>query len=489
MKKLAKIILLLVVLVLSLVFATACETLENHEHEPIGGWLSDGTNHYRACAFEGCTEKLASTACVGGNATCQARATCLVCGNQYGELGEHSFVLCFATEEFLVTPATHTDKAYYYKSCACGQKGTETFQAGEVVAHVFKEVINKDYLVSEANCTTPAIYNVSCECGVAGSETFTYGKELDHSYTTYTYNNDATCTTNGTETAKCDRCNVTDTREAYNSALGHDVINHDAQAPTCTAIGWDAYETCSRCDYTTYNEAIAIGHTWDEWQVTTEPTCTEKGIETRICINDDSHKETRNVDPTGHTGSWIVDKEATCTTDGSEYQICSICGVSTKKTIPTIEHQYQEATCDAPMKCVLCGKTYGTHKGHSFSGNYCINCGENLYNIFDYEYYSGDYFIGNRNYGYGTACITSCTKTYYKYNNSLTMVVKTKATISNSGSFGVVISYKVCLYSDGVLFASENCTVSGSKGTTAYNSVTFYNVTPGVYTIKIINNG
>ena len=29
-------------------------------------------------------------------------------------------------------------------------------------------------------------------------------------------------------------------------ALGHDLVNHEAKAPTCTAIGWDAYDTCSR---------------------------------------------------------------------------------------------------------------------------------------------------------------------------------------------------------------------------------------------------
>ena len=45
-------------------------------------------------------------------------------------------------------------------------------------------------------------------------------------------------------------------------ALGHDLVHHEAQAATCTEIGWDAYDTCSRCDYTTYVEIPATGHEW-----------------------------------------------------------------------------------------------------------------------------------------------------------------------------------------------------------------------------------
>ncbi|MBO5867086.1 MAG: hypothetical protein J6Q55_03450, partial [Clostridia bacterium] len=69
MKKLTKIVLLVAVLVLSLVLATACETLENHEHKPETSlWFSDGTNHWHTCTFKGCVEKLDSAACSGGTA-------------------------------------------------------------------------------------------------------------------------------------------------------------------------------------------------------------------------------------------------------------------------------------------------------------------------------------------------------------------------------------------------------------------------------------
>ena len=41
----------------------------------------------------------------------------------------------------------------------------------------------------------------------------------------------------------------------------HTLVQKDAKAPTCTEIGWDAYESCTECDYTTYEVLPAITHT------------------------------------------------------------------------------------------------------------------------------------------------------------------------------------------------------------------------------------
>ena len=43
--------------------------------------------------------------------------------------------------------------------------------------------------------------------------------------------------------------------------LGHDTTDHAAKAATCTEKGWSVYQTCSRCDYSTYKEIPALGHT------------------------------------------------------------------------------------------------------------------------------------------------------------------------------------------------------------------------------------
>jgi protein-disulfide isomerase len=82
----------------------------------------------------------------------------------------------------------------------------------------------------------------------------------------------ATCTVAGNSIYyTCSHCNkwfadsnatteITDHNSVVIAALGHDPQTHEAKAATCTEIGWNAYETCSRCDYTTYVEISALGH-------------------------------------------------------------------------------------------------------------------------------------------------------------------------------------------------------------------------------------
>ncbi len=90
------------------------------------------------------------------------------------------------------------------------------------------------------------------------------------------------------------------------SAPGHDIINHPAKAPTCTEIGWDEYDTCSRCDYSTYAEKAALGH--DYQPVVTEPTCTEQGFTTHTCSRCGDAYTDSFVPETGHDyklAEWI----------------------------------------------------------------------------------------------------------------------------------------------------------------------------------------
>ncbi|MBQ4272650.1 MAG: hypothetical protein IJB95_03250 [Clostridia bacterium] len=106
MKKLTKIVLLVVVLVMSLVLATACETLANHEHKPDEAlWFSDGTSHWHVCTFKGCAEELDKTACSGGTATYTEKATCSTCGNSYGDVLEDDRPLAERFEHITIAQA------------------------------------------------------------------------------------------------------------------------------------------------------------------------------------------------------------------------------------------------------------------------------------------------------------------------------------------------------------------------------------------------
>lgn len=68
-----------------------------------------------------------------------------------------------------------------------------------------------------------------------------------------------TCVDEGYTTHACTLCRYGYSDEIV-PALGHDYQHHDAKAPTCKAPGWDAYDTCSRCDYTTYSELATVDH-------------------------------------------------------------------------------------------------------------------------------------------------------------------------------------------------------------------------------------
>ena len=86
--------------------------------------------------------------------------------------------------------------------------------------------------------------------------------EHDYSYVTI---KEPTCTEKGVESGVCSLCGDDTTRHI--DSLGHDEVSHEAKAATCTENGYDAYVTCSRCRYTTYNvssETDALGHAFEK---------------------------------------------------------------------------------------------------------------------------------------------------------------------------------------------------------------------------------
>ena len=84
--------------------------------------------------------------------------------------------------------------------------------------------------------------------------------DSSHSFSDWTVTREATCTETGEESRSCSQCGTTETQEI---AAGHSLTKYEQKMPTCTEPGWKAYETCSRCDYTTYVEVAATGHTFE----------------------------------------------------------------------------------------------------------------------------------------------------------------------------------------------------------------------------------
>ena len=140
---------------------------------------------------------------------------------------------------------------------------------------------------------------------------------------------EADCTTGGsivyTATAVFNNRNFTDTKTVEVTALGHDWGEWTVTTePTCTEPGVET-RTCSRCGETETRPVEALGHNWGEWAVTTAPTCTEAGVETRTCSRC-GETETRPVAALGHALVHHAAVEATCEAAGnSEYWSCTRC--------------------------------------------------------------------------------------------------------------------------------------------------------------------
>ncbi len=86
--------------------------------------------------------------------------------------------------------------------------------------HAYVETIT-----TEATCETDGEATYTCECGDSYTEPIT---AVGHVFENYTSNNDATYTADGTETAKCNNCDVTDTRTAEGSMLTYTYTDMDA---------------------------------------------------------------------------------------------------------------------------------------------------------------------------------------------------------------------------------------------------------------------
>ena len=132
----------------------------------------------------------------------------------------------------------------------------------------------------------------------------------------------------------------------------HFYEKQDGQAPTCTAGGHTAYETCAVCpEIIGYEELDPLGHNWGEYTVTVEPTCTAAGTKMRECLRC-GEKEYVDIPALGHDwGEFVTVKEPTCTETGTTKRVCERCGAEDFGEIPANGHSYgdftilKEATC------------------------------------------------------------------------------------------------------------------------------------------------
>ena len=117
-----------------------------------------------------------------------------------------------------------------------GKTAVATIRCARCDETTTENVVCTAEVTTPATCTEKGTTTYTATCGTA-SETTTRQDvpALGHSFTNYVYNGDATCGGDGTETAKCDRCDVTDTRTAVATA-GCDLHTVDG-AKVCAVCG------------------------------------------------------------------------------------------------------------------------------------------------------------------------------------------------------------------------------------------------------------
>lgn len=123
----------------------------------------------------------------------------------------------------------------------------------------------------------------------------------------------ATCTTDGTTVYTCE-CG--DTYSETITATGHKYVDHDAKAPTCTEIGWEAYQTCSNpgCDYSTCVEIPATGHKF-QWVYNNDASTDSDGTETQVCSVCGQKGETRTAEGTRQNKNVVINFAETSSYD------------------------------------------------------------------------------------------------------------------------------------------------------------------------------
>ena len=303
-----------------------------------GAWQSRGNNseHFRTCQRDGC-DAVDTASCSGdSSATCITLGTCTTCGGQY-----------YSAHTFPANQGWDSDAENHWVSCTvCHEAKTK------VGAHFFVQGNDSSCLKSAATCVSPPVYYTNCAyCYRKGTDTYVhpwYGPDPNNHDLVHHDAKAPTCTEIGWNAYDaCQREGCTYTTKVEIPALKHKLVHHDAKAPTCTEIGWDEYDACQRegCTYTTKVELLALKHDLVHHDAKA-PTCTEIGWnEYDACQREGCDYTTKvEIPAPGHDYTEKVVKP-TCEKVGYTLHTCKKCNDSYKDhQTKTLLHWYGEWT-------------------------------------------------------------------------------------------------------------------------------------------------
>ena len=310
----------------------------------------------------------------------------------------------------IITEATCTEEGEKKFTCSiCGDEKTEKVSA---TGHQHTEIRNK----KEATCKETG-YSGDTWCKDCGKKILsgqTIAKTENHSWDAGKVTTKATCTEEGEKTFTCSICGDKKTEKISATGHQHTEIRNKKEA-TCKETGYSGDTWCKDCGKKILSgQAIAKteDHSWNQGEITKEPTCKEKGEKTFTCSICGNTK-TEKVSTTDHQHMEIRNqKNPTCKEAGySGDTYCADCGVkiSSGKTIAkTKNHNWDggvittEPTCtergEKTFTCTICGNTdtkkvnatghrYGaykvvkepTNKRKGLKSKTCSVCGKTVY--------------------------------------------------------------------------------------------------------------
>lgn len=366
-------------------------------HQPDeSNWKTNVSRHWRSCRRSACAEELSAGEHVytdwllveAGGCSLQdyhVRA-CRTCGHCETDLPDNVLHAHVWTMESKAATCTEGGYEAYVHCVNCDKVAyRENLPA---LGHDFK---NAPYTSTEYN-HKQTCQRENCTVELTGS----------HSWGDWIMDTPETCTADGSKHRICYECKY---RGEETVPAGHILTQVDAKAPTCTEVGHNAYEYCTRCSHSTYQEKAALGHmvntklydkdsshhwhycsrgncsytegkavhSFGGWTVRRGATCTEAGVEYRSCVC--GHEETRLLPAPGHQmsetyeknedghwliclraycgyktevqdheyGAWTEIKPAKCEETGKKERSCTLCGYAQQEVIPELGHDYAGA--------------------------------------------------------------------------------------------------------------------------------------------------
>lgn len=352
----------------------------NHSAPKPNEWQGDDKEHWQV--YSCCNAIINKAAHVGGKATCKDRAVCTTCGAAYGGLGAHSFTEKVA-EQYLKSAATCTAKAVYYRSCTfCGEKGTETFETGNVLDHDWDEPSYTWTAVTDGYMCVASGKCKNCDADVSDIATVTYAVKkaptcLNAGTGTYTATFSAaygfpaqtkdvllpaightwgTATYTWTQTGTGYTCTAKRVCENDAAHVESETVTGDYSVitePTCLAAGLGRYQVSFKADWAkdaSKDVSIpALGHDWGKW------TSNGDGTHTHVCKRDKTHTET--VSCSGGTATCT--EKATCAGCGGKYGEKDSDNHTGKKEWTTTKTTHEQ-------KWSCCGEVVVAKESHTF---------------------------------------------------------------------------------------------------------------------------